>query len=300
MHTFAISFIIFLFSISPYFGTSLLSDAQALRKAYLELGTDGVRFLQSVSLREDESRIPPILMLNTIFEASESSNSMAASMMNAIVSTHSPNELDAALHLVSLAEDAGLSPDIVTFSLLSTLLLDAGAPADVWLERARKMAKKKAGSKRRRAEAAARRKVAGGREAFEKTGNFVLWENEGIAVVWKRPGQSCHGGSDKAATLEDALRSCYGNNLSTITEAAGIVHRLDKGVSGAMCVAKTDEAAAKLISAFFRRDVKKTYKSVNVGVPEQGSGDIDAPVGPSRLPAKSSYDLSEVLGGEEA
>ena len=47
----------------------------------------------------------------------------------------------------------------------------------------------------------------------------------------------------------------------------GIVHRLDKGTTGLLVVAKTREALANLSEAFAARQVKKTYVAVTIGNP---------------------------------
>ena len=47
----------------------------------------------------------------------------------------------------------------------------------------------------------------------------------------------------------------------------GIVHRLDKGTTGLLVVAKTREALANLSEAFAAREVKKTYVAVTIGNP---------------------------------
>ncbi len=47
----------------------------------------------------------------------------------------------------------------------------------------------------------------------------------------------------------------------------GIVHRLDKGTTGLLVVAKTRESLASLSEAFAARTVKKTYVAVTIGNP---------------------------------
>ena len=72
----------------------------------------------------------------------------------------------------------------------------------------------------------------------------VLYEDEELLVINKPSGLTVHPApSVKEATLVDWLKY-KGIRLSTITaeERHGIVHRLDKGTSGAMVVAKTNEA----------------------------------------------------------
>lgn len=59
----------------------------------------------------------------------------------------------------------------------------------------------------------------------------------------------------------------------------GIVHRLDKGTTGLVVVAKTDSALASLCEQFKDRSVERTYWSLTVRVPSASSGRIAANVG---------------------
>ena len=58
----------------------------------------------------------------------------------------------------------------------------------------------------------------------------------------------------------------------------GIVHRLDKGTTGLLVVAKTRDALSALSEAFAARKVKKTYVAVTVGNPGKRVV-IDKPIG---------------------
>jgi hypothetical protein len=56
----------------------------------------------------------------------------------------------------------------------------------------------------------------------------------------------------------------------------GIVHRLDKGTSGVIVVAKTPEALAFYANAFKTRSVHKTYLAIGVGLPVPGQSTTGA------------------------
>jgi 23S rRNA pseudouridine1911/1915/1917 synthase len=58
----------------------------------------------------------------------------------------------------------------------------------------------------------------------------------------------------------------------------GVVHRLDKGTTGVLIVAKTREALVTLSEAFAARKIKKTYIAITVGNPGK-SVTIDKPIG---------------------
>ena len=60
------------------------------------------------------------------------------------------------------------------------------------------------------------------------------------------------------------------------------MHRLDTDTSGALVLAKTQEAHAFLKEAFKARETKKTYLAFVYGVPKEKQGVIDFDIGRSR------------------
>ena len=66
------------------------------------------------------------------------------------------------------------------------------------------------------------------------------------------------------------------NSISSLRP--GIVHRLDKGTSGVLIVAKTSSALATLSEAFANRKVKKQYLAVTIGNPGADQW-INKPIG---------------------
>jgi 23S rRNA pseudouridine1911/1915/1917 synthase len=54
----------------------------------------------------------------------------------------------------------------------------------------------------------------------------------------------------------------------------GLVHRLDRPVSGVMVLAKTSKAASRLSAQLRERSTTKTYLAVVAGRPEQPSGEL--------------------------
>jgi len=89
----------------------------------------------------------------------------------------------------------------------------------------------------------------------------VLFEDEHILVINKPTGVTVHPApSVKEATLVEWLKK-RGISLSTISgeERHGIVHRLDKGTSGAMVIAKTNEAHEKLAEQLVDRTMGRFY-----------------------------------------
>lgn len=69
-----------------------------------------------------------------------------------------------------------------------------------------------------------------------------------------------------------------GTDGETVFFRPGIVHRLDKGTTGILVVAKTRDSLTALSEAFAERRVKKTYVAVTVGNPGKRVV-IDKPIG---------------------
>ena len=69
-----------------------------------------------------------------------------------------------------------------------------------------------------------------------------------------------------------------GTHGEAVTFRPGIVHRLDKGTTGVLIVAKTRDALAALSEAFANREVKKTYVAITIGNPGKRVV-IDKPIG---------------------
>jgi 23S rRNA pseudouridine1911/1915/1917 synthase len=69
-----------------------------------------------------------------------------------------------------------------------------------------------------------------------------------------------------------------GTDGEAVSFRPGIVHRLDKGTTGCLVVAKTRASLAALSEAFKSRSVKKTYLAITVGNPGKRVA-IDKPIG---------------------
>ncbi|MBW2038806.1 MAG: RluA family pseudouridine synthase [Deltaproteobacteria bacterium] len=108
-----------------------------------------------------------------------------------------------------------------------------------------------------------------------------LYEDEYIAVVDKPPGMVVHpAGRVTSGTLVNALLfRCRDLQGVGGVLRPGIVHRLDKGTSGVMVVAKNDLAHEALMRQFRTREVKKLYLAVVYERMEGKEGMITSPVG---------------------
>jgi len=127
----------------------------------------------------------------------------------------------------------------------------------------------------------------------------ILFEDDQIIVLNKPSDLVIHPAvGNPSHTLVNALLHRY-EKLPVGSEPfkPGIVHRLDKGTSGVMIVARTPEAMQHLQSQFKKREVEKIYLALVFGkLPMQGQ--IDKPLG--RHPKKRQKISSHTKKGRSA
>jgi 23S rRNA pseudouridine1911/1915/1917 synthase len=108
----------------------------------------------------------------------------------------------------------------------------------------------------------------------------ILFEDEDVAVLNKPAGMVVHpSAGHERGTLVNALLH-HLDDLSGVggEKRPGIVHRLDRGTSGVMVVAKNDDAHHELARQFQDREVEKEYLALVWGVVQAGRR-IDAAIG---------------------
>jgi 23S rRNA pseudouridine1911/1915/1917 synthase len=108
----------------------------------------------------------------------------------------------------------------------------------------------------------------------------ILYQDPDLIVVNKPAGMVVHpGAGNESGTLVNALLH-HVTDLSGIGGELrpGIVHRLDKGTSGVMVVAKHDAAHQELSRQFHDREVEKQYIVLVWGLVQQRKR-IDLPIG---------------------
>jgi 23S rRNA pseudouridine1911/1915/1917 synthase len=136
----------------------------------------------------------------------------------------------------------------------------------------------------------------------------VVYEDPHLIVVDKPAGLVVHhGAGNHGGTLVDGLLARF-PELADLADAGagdrhrpGIVHRLDKGTSGLLVVARTPEAFVSLSRQLREHTAGRQYQALVAGRVEADSGMVDAPIGrsprqPTRMavtrggrPARTSY-----------
>jgi 23S rRNA pseudouridine1911/1915/1917 synthase len=106
----------------------------------------------------------------------------------------------------------------------------------------------------------------------------IVHLDEALAVVDKPAGLVVHPApSHRGPTLVEELGDVLGGGGDP--ERPGIVHRLDKGTSGLLVVARDDEAHAALQAQVQQRQVERVYLALAGGRLGSRTGTIDAPIG---------------------
>ncbi len=145
----------------------------------------------------------------------------------------------------------------------------------------------------------------------------VVFADDAVAVVDKPAGLVVHpGAGHHEGTLVGGLLDRF-PDLAQLVEAGvcppdrpGIVHRLDKGTSGLLAVARTEEAFRSLVDQLATRTMERRYLALVVGDVVDDRGEVEAPIGrstrtPTKMavtasgkPARTAYTVVERRGGE--
>lgn len=126
----------------------------------------------------------------------------------------------------------------------------------------------------------------------------IVYEDQELAVVNKPAGMVVHPSpGHKGGTLVNALLARYPSLSQLPGSRPGIVHRLDKGTSGLMVVAKDEEARRYLQKQFKRGEVKKVYLALVEGHLKPAQGVIEVPIGRDLRRRKR---MAALPGGREA
>jgi 23S rRNA pseudouridine1911/1915/1917 synthase len=105
----------------------------------------------------------------------------------------------------------------------------------------------------------------------------IIHEDDDVLILNKEAGMVVHpGAGNQNGTLVNALLN-HAPQLEAIPRA-GIVHRIDKGTTGLLMIAKTLQAHNSLVNQLQERSVLREYQAIAMGVMTAG-GTVDEPVG---------------------
>lgn len=103
----------------------------------------------------------------------------------------------------------------------------------------------------------------------------VLYEDNHLLAVMKQSGVLTMGDETGDTTMVDLARDYLKVKYNKPGNVfVGVVHRLDRPVSGVLLFARTSKAASRLSDQFRRGVVRKEYRAILDGIPTADSGEL--------------------------
>ena len=127
----------------------------------------------------------------------------------------------------------------------------------------------------------------------------VLHIDDDVIVVDKAADLIVHPGSGvTSGTLVNGLLARF-PDIADVgqPDRPGIVHRLDRGTTGVLMVARSGRAYDSLVGQLAARTASRRYVAIVAGVPENAVGLIDAPLGRS---SRDRTRMAVTVQGREA
>src|SRR5688572_21841148 len=98
----------------------------------------------------------------------------------------------------------------------------------------------------------------------------VIYEDNHLIAVNKLPGQIIQGDKTGDEPLSETVKRYLKIKYNKPGEVfTGVIHRLDRPVSGVVLFARTSKALERMNKLFHDREVQKTYWAVVKGIPEK-------------------------------
>jgi 23S rRNA pseudouridine1911/1915/1917 synthase len=151
--------------------------------------------------------------------------------------------------------------------------------------------------------------TGGGPEAEPSVEVDVVHVDDDIVVVDKPAGLVVHpGAGNRSGTLVGGLLARF-PEIAAVgdPDRPGIVHRLDRGTSGLLAVARSPAGYEGLVAQLSARSVERAYLALVMGRPDPEVGIVDAPIGRSRRmptrmtvasdgrPARTAYEVERAF-----
>ncbi|MDD5825041.1 MAG: RluA family pseudouridine synthase [Prevotellaceae bacterium] len=129
----------------------------------------------------------------------------------------------------------------------------------------------------------------------------VIYEDNHIIVVNKESGEIVQGDKTGDTPLSDCVKDYLKRKYQKPGNVfLGVVHRLDRPVSGLVVFAKTSKALSRLNEMFRKGEVHKTYWAIVKNAPKEPSGRLTHWICRNEKQNKSYAYNSEVSGSKKA
>jgi len=128
----------------------------------------------------------------------------------------------------------------------------------------------------------------------------IIFEDEHFIVINKKAGMVTHpGAGNVSGTLVNAILH-YCPKMVEMADAKrpGVAHRLDKGTSGLIIMAKDQKSLEELMLLFSTRQIEKYYHTLVMGTRVNIVGNITTTIG--RHPTNRLKMAANIKGGREA
>lgn len=104
----------------------------------------------------------------------------------------------------------------------------------------------------------------------------VVYEDNHIIIVYKESGEIVQGDKTGDEPLSERVKAYIKEKYAKPGEVfLGVVHRLDRPVSGLVVFARTSKALSRLNDMFRNGEVRKTYWALTQNVPPQSEGTLE-------------------------
>ena len=127
----------------------------------------------------------------------------------------------------------------------------------------------------------------------------ILYEDSSLLVIDKPAGLVVHPAAGNfSGTLIQGLVAL--GKVAHSGVRGGLVHRLDKGTSGVMVVARTESAETLLAEQFAQHSIERRYVALVAGVPQLKAGRIEGVLGRNPQNRQKMALLADAMGEGEA
>ncbi len=128
----------------------------------------------------------------------------------------------------------------------------------------------------------------------------ILYEDNHLLVVNKRAGELVQPDVARESALEDRIKAFIKARDGKPGDVfLGVVHRIDRPVSGAVLFAKTSKALVRLNEMVKNREIRKIYWAVTENRPQRDAGELvdllvrDTRANKSRISARPVREAKE-------
>jgi 23S rRNA pseudouridine1911/1915/1917 synthase len=128
----------------------------------------------------------------------------------------------------------------------------------------------------------------------------ILFEDDHLLIVNKAAGMVTHPapGNWTGTLVNAVLHHCQNLTGMGDTKRPGIVHRLDKGTSGVMVVAKTRQCHEGLVLLFSSHDIVRKYECLSISTKQNKIGTLESLIG--RHPNNRIKMTTQITNGKKA